>query len=85
MAGRTITSGRKIINDAYFAVTFKKDDDNILLEMNAETFLSSRKGITPNVENIAEEFELPNLSPVKHTVSIPTTNIYEPQNIYRKL
>lgn len=80
-----MTSGRKIINDAYFVIAFKKDDDNILLEMNAETFISSRKGITPYVEIIAEDFELPNLSPVKHTVSIPTTNIYEPRNIYRKI
>lgn len=84
-AGRSVTSTRKIINDAYFVAPFEKDGDLIQMEMQAETFITSKKPLGSQKVNFkSEEVELPNLFPLKHTVSIPQCNIYEKKNVYRK-
>lgn len=86
LAGRTTTSCRKIINDVQFNVPFDKDGDLIQIDVKAETFMTSKKAISPiDQEFTGTEYELPNLFPMKHTISLPHTNIYKLQDVYRKL
>lgn len=64
---------------------FEKDGDLIQMEIQAETFISSKKPLSSQKVNFKSEgVELPNLFPLKHTVSMTQTNIYEKKNIYRK-
>lgn len=85
LAGRTTASGRKIINDVQFNVPFDKDDDLFKIDVKTETFMTSKKAISPiEQEFTGTQYELPNLFPMKHTISMPHTNIYKLQDIYRK-
>lgn len=85
LAGRMITSSRKIVNNAYFVVPVEKEGDFIQFEHRVETLITSRKPLKHvNVEDNAEKSLLPNIFPLKHTVSIPQTNIYEKKHIYRE-
>lgn len=86
LAGRTTASGRKIINDVHFNVPIDKDGDLIQIDVKAETFMTSKKAISPVEQGFTgTEYELPNLFPIKHTISLPQTNIYKLQDVYRKL
>lgn len=83
--GHTVAADRKIINNAFFVAPFDKDGDQIQLELTAETFMSSRKAINPfKVQIQQEQNTLPDIFPVKHTVSIPQHHFYKKQNVYRK-
>lgn len=81
--GHTVAADRKIINNAFFIAPFEKDGDQIQLELTAETFMSSRKAINPFKPQIQQN-TLPDIFPLKHTVSIPQVHFYQKQNVYRK-
>lgn len=86
LSGQTINSGRRIVNNAFFSVPFEKDGDLIQMEVHADTFITSKKSLQSfEFEGSAEEQELPNLFPIKATITLPTKNIYQSQDIYRKL
>lgn len=56
------------------------------MEINAETFLTSKKPIVlgePKMD--IGNAELPNIYPIKYTVSMPQENIYHQRDSYRKL
>lgn len=85
LAGRSTTSSRKIVNDVAFAVPFEKDGDHIRIDIRADTFITSKKPIQLDVSNSSPaNAELPKLFPLKHTISMPTTNIYNFNDFYRK-
>lgn len=84
LSGRSTTSFRKIVNDVEFVVPFEKDDDKISIGIHADTFITSKKPILLDESNPSSNAELPNLFPIKHTISLPTTNIYNLRNFYRK-
>lgn len=76
---------RKTINNAFFVAPFERDGDKVQLELTAETFMSSRKPISPiSVKLNADQQALPNIFPLKHTVSIPKVHFYKEQTAYRK-
>jgi hypothetical protein len=83
--GHTVAADRKIINDAFFVVPFDKDGAQVQFEVTAETFMSSRKPINPfKVQIQPEQAQVPDIFPIKSTVSIPQVNFYKKQNFYRK-
>lgn len=84
--GHTIAKNRRTVNDALFVAHFKKDEDDIQLELSAQTFMTSRKPINPFDAKITPENEkLPILFPLKHTISIPKVHFYKKQSAYREL
>lgn len=87
LAGKSFASNRKTINDALFVVPIEKDGDVLQLEITADTFLTSKKPISA-VETNATKFsqnQLPDMFPLKYTISMPQANIYQLRDIYRKL
>jgi len=83
--GASRAADRKIVNDAVFVAPFTKEGDKIQLELTAETFMTTRKPISPfSVQLTAEQNKLPDIFPLKQTVSIPETHDYKPQNVYRE-
>lgn len=82
--GHTKAVDRKTVNDALFVAPFKRANDHIQLELTAETFMLSKKPIAPfEMETQAKE-PLPDIFPLKHTVSIPQVHFYKNQTAYRK-
>lgn len=86
LSGQTINSGRRIVNNAFFSVPFQKDGDLIQMEVHADTFITSKKSLQSfEFEGSVEDQEIPNIFPIKATITLPTRNIYENKDIYRKL
>jgi hypothetical protein len=83
LAGVAVTKNRKVLTNAFFVVPVEKEGDLIQFEVNADTFMSAKTPITPFSK--VEDVELPNIFPIKPTISIPTENIYKQQRIYRKI
>lgn len=86
LAGRSTTSFRKIVNDVAFTVPFEKEGDRIRIDIHADTFITSKKPIQADESNAnPTSSELPKLFPLKHTISMPTSNIYTSEDFYREL
>ncbi|XP_058452028.1 large ribosomal subunit protein mL37 [Malaya genurostris] len=83
-AGKTVTSTRKIIENVNFIVPVTKHLDRIQFSLKADTFMTSTGPITPLDSAVyrPQDQNLPDLFPVKETVTIPTTNFYEWHNDY---
>lgn len=86
LAGRSTTSMKKIVSNAHFVVPFKKDESCIQFEITAETFLTAKKPIPAIMDTnaLAANVELPDLSPLSFTISMPKENIYNFRDVYRK-
>lgn len=80
----SITSQRKILNNAWFVVPFESNGNLIQFQKTAESLVVSKKPIKA-IENIANaETELPDIYPLSGHISIDKENFYQLQNIYRK-
>lgn len=84
LVGQSITSTRKVIANTRFLVPITKELERIQLSLKVDTFVSSTAPITPLDKSIyrPQDRSLPDIFPLKETVSIPTTNFYEWQNEY---
>lgn len=75
----------KVINDAFFVAPFVKNEANIQAEVTAETFVTSKKPISPfDMRAEANAQELPDIFPLLPTVSIPKSHFYKQQIVYRE-
>lgn len=81
MADRRLSADRKITNDVTFTVCVEKEGDLIQITGKGETFVSTKQPIVP-IDSLATG-ELPNIFPMKHTISMPQTNIYKLADHYR--
>lgn len=78
-----VISNRRFIQDAIFKVPITKDDDLIQIDISAESFIVSRKPIARQGD--AQKFpdlEVPNIFPIKSTISMNKTNTYETELSY---
>lgn len=80
LSGNSVTSRRQIFDNAAFNLSHTKDGDLLQFEVTADTFMTSTKPI----EAVKGKYnaELPDLYPIKHTITIPKTNIYTTKNSY---
>lgn len=76
---------RKIVNDARIVLPFAKDGLRYQFDFTIESLVASKKSISP-VSSISslENLELPDIYPMKCNISLPVTNYYKRQLIYRK-
>lgn len=80
LVGPAITSHRKLADCVDFKVTLFKDEDLLQFSVSAEKVLTSSRPIEPVKSNY--NGELPNLHPVKYTVTMPKKHIYTTDNAY---
>ncbi|XP_055851735.1 39S ribosomal protein L37, mitochondrial [Episyrphus balteatus] len=80
LSGSSVTSRRQIFDNAAFNVSLTKDGDLLQFELSADTFMTSAKPI--EAVKGKYETELPDLYPIKHTITIPKKNIYTTKNSY---
>lgn len=83
LAGRSVSVRRKLIDNASFKTFLSKDGDLLGFSINAEKVVFANRAI----EGVKGKFEgdLPDLYPMKSTISIPKYHIYQAENLYRKL
>lgn len=81
----SITSQRKILNNAWFVVPFESNGNQLIqFQKTAESLVVSKHPIK-TIENVTNaETELPDIYPLSGHISIDKENFYELQNIYRK-
>ncbi|XP_011195002.2 39S ribosomal protein L37, mitochondrial [Zeugodacus cucurbitae] len=79
IAGHNINSERRIIDQVNFNFTLPRNDDLLLFRINAEKLITSRRPLA----SIQGKFdsELPNLYPLKCTISMPREHLYSNKTI----
>ncbi|XP_032592782.1 39S ribosomal protein L37, mitochondrial [Drosophila grimshawi] len=80
LAGRPVTERRRMIDNVTFKTTITKDNDVLAFAVSGETLISSSRAL----DAIKGKYhgELPDLYPMKCTVSMPKRNIYTADNFY---
>lgn len=79
----SVTSQRKILDNALFVVPFEKDGNLIQFRKTAESFVVSKQPLKA-IENVSKaENSLPDIHPLRSNISIEKENIYQIKNIYR--
>lgn len=79
-----VTRQRYVLHNLQFWYPFEKAGDLIQLQLRGDTLLTTSTPLSPITNEVTDELELPNLFPIKHTVTLNTENIYKLQTIYRK-
>ncbi|KAH8306456.1 hypothetical protein KR018_011842 [Drosophila ironensis] len=80
LAGHAVSSRRKLVDNAPFRASISKDDSQLGFEVTAEKVVFANRAI----EAIKGKFDgnLPDLYPMKSTISIPKEHIYVTNNFY---
>ncbi|KAJ8972293.1 hypothetical protein NQ317_018627 [Molorchus minor] len=73
---------RYILNDLVFSYPFMKFGDLIQFQLSGETVITSSKPLAPITLEPTESLELPDIAPIKPTITLNRENIYEVENIY---
>ncbi|XP_052888632.1 39S ribosomal protein L37, mitochondrial isoform X2 [Anopheles moucheti] len=83
-AGFSVNANRKVVYDARFLVPVVKGNERILFDTTAESMIISHVPLKPldTATYRPMDLELPNLFPLKETVSIPVQNSCDWRNHY---
>lgn len=86
MADIKFSASRKITTDQTFKVTIEKEGDLLQITGKGETFISTKRPIAPFEYTLPQNTEelLPNIFPMKHTISLQKNNIDKLQDYYRQ-
>lgn len=79
-----LVKNRFIIDDAHFCYNFEKHDSLIQFELKGDTLLTSAKPLSPVTDQTTSDLDLPDIFPIKPTITLNEENIYEIRGIYRK-
>lgn len=84
IAGLQVSQNRYKFEDAYFSVPLLREEDVIQSQIRADLLVLSRNPLK-KLENSDSTLntELPDMSPMKYTISLPEENFYELENIFR--
>ncbi|XP_001662478.2 39S ribosomal protein L37, mitochondrial [Aedes aegypti] len=82
--GQEVASNRKIIANTHFIVPITKELDRIQFSLKVDSFITSSAPLKPLDNSVyrPQDQTLPDIFPVKQTVTIPTTHFYEWQTEY---
>lgn len=83
LSGKSASSRRRLVDEANFKVTVPKVNDLLQFEVTADKFITS----TRPIEQLKAKSNdvLPDLYPMKCTISLPKKNIYTTETFYRKI
>lgn len=81
----SVTTQRKILDNATFVVPFESDGNLVQFQKTTESFLVSKQPLKPITDISNAEIELPDIHPLHSNISIDKENIYQKRNVYRKL
>ncbi|KAJ4435100.1 hypothetical protein ANN_23675, partial [Periplaneta americana] len=79
-------SSRALVQDAVVFVPFEKDGDLIQMELTVDFMLCGATPLKPYADAAevqkTQDIELPDLYPIKHTITLETEHIYEIKNVF---
>lgn len=78
------TLSKYVVNDVESHSVFEKEDDLIQFQDISHILVTSNKPVKHEVEKDVTFTEIPDLYPVKHTVTLPPEHFYELTSKYRK-
>lgn len=78
------TLSKYILNDVESQTIFEKEDDLIQFQDVSHILVTSNKPVKHELEKNVEFTEIPDLYPVKHTVTLPPEHFYDETSKYRK-
>lgn len=78
------TLSKYVVNDVESQTVFEKEDDLIQFQDISHILVTSNKPVKHDVEKNLQFSEIPNLYPVKHTVTLPPEHFYDETSKYRK-
>lgn len=83
LSGRSTTVRRKLIDNVTFQTTLQKDNEIVSLKVTGDKLISSSRAL----DAIKGKFdgELPDLYPMKCTISMQKQHIYPENTFYREL
>lgn len=86
--GTNAVSSRALVQDGTVFVPLEKDGDLIQLELTADFLLNSATPLpafadTDQVQK-TRDIPLPDLYPIKHTITLEKENVYEIKHVFRK-
>ncbi|XP_018797863.1 PREDICTED: 39S ribosomal protein L37, mitochondrial [Bactrocera latifrons] len=79
IAGRNMNSQRRIIDQVNFNFTLPRNEEMLLFRVKAEKFITSSRALAP-IKGIFDS-ELPNIYPLKSTISMPKEHLYSNKTI----
>ncbi|KAJ3647624.1 hypothetical protein Zmor_019491 [Zophobas morio] len=77
-----VVKQRYVLDDTHFSYNFEKSSDLIQFELTGDTLLTSTKPLPAVTEEPTESFQLPDIHPIKPTITLNKENIYEVRGIY---
>uniref|UniRef100_A0A1A9ZK52 Large ribosomal subunit protein mL37 n=1 Tax=Glossina pallidipes TaxID=7398 RepID=A0A1A9ZK52_GLOPL len=80
LAGRSLTSRRRLLDLVNFKVTLPKDDLLLQFDVTAEKFITAARPIEPIKGRYDDD--LPDLYPMKCTISMPKKHVYTTETFY---
>lgn len=84
LSGETFLD-RKILSDSRVVLPFTKDGLRYQFDFTIENFVASKSPIAPiaSVSSL-EDLQLPDIYPMKCNISVPVSNLYKRELVYRK-
>lgn len=73
---------RYLADNVYFSYPFEKNGDLIQFQLLGDSVLLSNKCLSPITNESTKEFDLPDLFPIKPTITLNEENIYVLENMY---
>lgn len=88
LAGRSTSASRHIVHNVPVNVTLQRNGEPIRFDVHADTFVAAKRPIQPATAAVSSEAtaqaQLPDIFPLKATISLPQSNIYRLIDHYRK-
>ena len=86
--GTNAVSSRALVQDEIVFVPLEKDGDLIQLELTADFLLNSATPLPAYADadevQKTRDIPLPDLYPIKHTITLEKENIYQIKHVFRK-
>lgn len=79
-----LTKERYLLSDLFFSVPFEHSGNLIQFQLTGNNVLVASKPLPPVFKNSTDGLSLPDIFPVKPTITLNLQHFYDLDNIYRK-
>lgn len=83
-ADGNIVKERHLSDDLLFSFPFEKYGELIQFQLTTDTLMTSSQPLSPVCVADTEKYDLPDIYPIKATITLNPQNIYELRTVYRK-
>ncbi|CAH0550591.1 unnamed protein product [Brassicogethes aeneus] len=78
----SIVNDRYLFNDLFFSFPFEKNGNLIQFQLKGDSLLTSKKPLNAVSKNSLDGIDLPDIAPLKETITLNEENVYKLQDIY---